>query len=190
MNPIVALLIQYKYLLLFPLVVIEGPVVALVAGFLVFLGHLSFWPTLAILVIGDLTSDAIYYTIGRFGNQQRLVKKYGSGLNSVWQEHPKKMMFFGKFAYGVSVPIIVSAGVAKVPVGKFFLYALPATIFQYGGLLVISHYLGQSYQQAEKYIFYVGIVVVLILIPILIHFWRYAREQVTVELKTNEPTAN
>ena len=190
MNPIVALLIQYRYLLLFPLVVVEGPVVALVAGFLVFLGHLAFWPTLAILLIADLTSDTVYYLIGRFGNQQRLVKKYGSGLNSIWQKHPKKMMFFGKLAYGLSVPLIVSAGVAKIPPGRFFLSALPATVLQYGGLLVISYYLGQSYQQAEKYIFYVGIVVLLILIPILIRFWRYAREQVTVELKTDEPTAN
>ena len=175
---LIPLISHYGYWILFPLVVIEGPIVATLAGFLVFLGYLRFWPTLGILLVGDIASDAFYYLLGRFGNRHRLVKKYGRQLQPLWDKHPRQLIFFGKLAYGLSVPLIVSAGVAKISPGRFLAYVLPATVLQYGGLLLVSYYLGLSYKLTEKYIFYLGLVVMLVLIILGVRFWRYARKQV------------
>ncbi len=74
MEYLVLLLTKYGYFILFPLAAIEGPVVSLVVGFLIYLGYFQFLPAYGILILGDRIPDAIYYYIGRCGNGKALVK--------------------------------------------------------------------------------------------------------------------
>jgi len=67
-------LLQYRYLALFPLACIEGPILALVVGFMVHLGYFSFIPAYFIMVLGDFVPDSVYYFIGRFGDKEKLIK--------------------------------------------------------------------------------------------------------------------
>ena len=65
-NQIFGLLYTYSYLVLFPLVVIEGPVVTIITGFLVSLGFMDFIPAYFTIMAGDLTGDVLYYSAGRW----------------------------------------------------------------------------------------------------------------------------
>src|SRR5258706_2857858 len=60
---ILNLLYNYSYIILFPLVVIEGPIVTVIAGFLVSIGFMSFTPAYMTIVVGDLTGALLYYSV-------------------------------------------------------------------------------------------------------------------------------
>jgi len=181
---LVLLLTKYGYFILFPLAAIEGPIVSLVVGFLIYLGYLKFLPAYAILLLGDLIPDTVYYYIGRFGNRRKIMEKYGSRLNLVeklWREHGKKTMFFSKLAYGLSGLFLISAGLVKMPFRKFISYAFPVTLFQYGVIMAIGYSLGHSYKLAEQYIEYAYMIMAAVLILFIISYiliTKYARKRI------------
>jgi len=184
MEYIVSLLTKYGYFILFPLAAFEGPVISLLAGFLVRLGYLAFLPAYGILILGDLIPDTIYYYIGRFGNKRKIMEKYGSRINLIeklWQEHGKKTMFFSKLAYGLSSPFLITAGLVNMPLKRFISYTLPVTLFQYGALLIAGYYLGSSYEIAVKYIDRVEIFIAAVFVIFIVayaFFVKYARKQI------------
>ena len=66
---LLSLLEAHPYLWLFPLAVVEGPLVAMVAGSMVSLGLVS-WPlAYALVVAADLLGDTTFYLLGRFGHR-------------------------------------------------------------------------------------------------------------------------
>jgi membrane protein DedA with SNARE-associated domain len=192
MEHIINLLETYGYLILFPLAAIEGPIIALVVGFLIYLGYLAFIPSFAILLLGDLIPDVIYYYLGRFGNKKNFLEKYKEKLKIIssnfhiverlWRDHGRKTMFFSKLAYGLSTPFLISAGLVNMPLRRFVSYAFPVTIFQYAAILTIGYFLGNSYQIATQYIKDAGIIItvlVIILVAAYIFMARYAKDQIT-----------
>jgi membrane-associated protein len=200
MNILLTLIEQYRYLILFPMAAVEGPVVGLIAGFLVHMGYLSFIPTFLLLVLGDLIPDTIYYYIGRLGKNKNLLEKYSKKsdfislntdiLKKLWNEHGQKTMFFSKLAYGLATPFLISAGLVGMPLGTFLSYSVPVTLIQYGIIITAGYFLGQSYQVAVKYIKYGGFLVAGVVILFIIGYifaFRYAKKQIkTLEEKDGE----
>lgn len=191
MTLALALLLKYKYLVLFPLAFFEGPVVSLVVGFMIYLGYLSFFPSFLILIFGDIIPDTIYYYCGRFAGQnkfiQRLLTKniYFSKkmplVEHLWNNHPKKTMFFSKLAYGLSTPFLVSAGLVRMPFKKFISYTIPITLFQYAVIMTIGYVLGNSYYIAEKYIKLGAASIAIfgiVLIVLYFSFSKYAKNEI------------
>jgi membrane protein DedA with SNARE-associated domain len=158
-----ALLMDYKYAILSLLALIEGPVLSLLCGFLVRLGYLYWLPTILILIAGDIASDTIYYFLSLKGHGERYVERYGkkyktisenfSLLKNLWERHGFITMFLGKFAYGLTVPLVVSAAISRVSYKKMLAYTIPPTAVKYSLLMAIGYYLGYSYKSAEKYIY-------------------------------------
>ena len=191
MESLIPLIEHYRYLILFPLAAVEGPVVALVVGFLISLGYLSFIPAYIILLFGDIIPDTIYYYLGRFGNYNKIKAKYFKSngiissnihiLEHLWNNHGQKTMFFSKLAYGLSIPFLISAGLVNMTLKKFLSYTIPVTIFQYALLVVIGYYLGQSYSLATKYITYGGLFfggVLIIFVGSYFFIYKYAKTQI------------
>ena len=199
MDLALALLLKYKYLTLFPLAVIEGPLVSLIVGFLIHQHVLNFWLAFAILLLGDIIPDSIFWCIGYYGRGTKIVKKYvldnklfANHLNVIeklWTEHAKKTMFLGKLAYGMALPFLISAGVVKMPFKKFITYAVPVSIFQYGTIVLIGYFLGNSYNTAS---FYVGsiyrILAVFVVLCVIIYYLiiRYARKKIILLVEEEE----
>ena len=147
----------YRYLALFVLGVVEGPIVALVAGFLVRIGILSLGPTCLVLVFADLP-DSLCYAIGRFGTNTTTLAKYPKimklrgWIDALWHEHPTKAMFVSKLAYGLSLPLLITAGMSRMPYKDFIWRAIVVTAFQYGVLLAVGYGLGNAYDSAGAYV--------------------------------------
>ncbi len=186
MAELVLILIKYKYLILFPIAAVEGLVVSLAAGYLVYTGVLHIVPTYLILILGDFIPDTIYYCIGRLGNHADIIERYGGkfkfikgGLDTVahlWRTHPRKLMIFAKVTYGISIPFLLSAGICKVPYKKFITYTLPVSLFQCGVVLGLGYFLGKSYELAVGYIHYSYLIVSIIFLIIFvgyIYFIKY-----------------
>lgn len=191
MQAVLILLLKYKYWILFPLAAIEGPVVSILVGFLVYSGIFSFWPAFIILLFGDIVPDTIYFYIGYFSDRSKFIQKHFlqseffvnnfSVIRKLWNKHPNKTMIFGKLAYGMAIPFLISAGMVKMSYKKFISYTIPITMFQYGVIMFIGYYLGSSYERGIKYIDYAYFLLaffVIIFIIFYILLAKYAQRKI------------
>ena len=154
MDFITEILLQYRYLILIPLSLIEGPLVAFVAGTLAALGYFNIYFLAVLFFIRDVGLDGVYYAIGHFGGRTRfagrMLKKMGitpdhlKQVRILWIKRPFWTMFIGKVSYGIASAFIVVAGMVKMPLKIFFKYGIIVAILQYGTLLLVGYYLGES----------------------------------------------
>ena len=151
---ITQVILQYRYWILIPLSLIEGPVVAFVAGTLAALGYFNMYFLAALFFVRDVGLDGVYYAIGHFGAKtafvQRMLAKIGitpdhlEQVRIIWEKKPFWTMFIGKLSYGIASAFIVVAGTVKMPLSKFFKYGSIVAVLQYGTLLFAGYYLGAS----------------------------------------------
>jgi membrane protein DedA with SNARE-associated domain len=173
-------LLKYRYLVLFPAVVIEGPVVTILAGFLVSLGKLNFWICLPLVVSADVLSDLFMYVQGRWGGKL-IIEKWGHlfgvkpgmivRLEEHFKNHAGRTLIIGKISHLFGGPVLLAAGMARVKVGKFFWYNVFGTIPKSLVLLLIGLYFGAAYAKFDNFFTIAGwSVVVLVVIGIIVYF--------------------
>lgn len=151
---ITGLILEYRYWILIPLSLIEGPVVAFVAGTLAAVGYFNFYFLAAFFFVRDVGLDIIYYAIGHFGAKTAFVKRMLTKLEItedhlehvrlLWVKRPGWTMLIGKISYGIASAFIVVAGTVRMPLRIFLLWASIVAVLQYGTLLVLGYYLGAS----------------------------------------------
>lgn len=153
-ESITQLILQYRYWILIPLSVIEGPIVAFVAGTLAAVGIFDLYALGLFFFARDMIMDGIYYAIGYFGERtafaQRFLKKFGiteehlEHVRALWDRRPGWTMLIGKVSYGIASAFIVVAGMVRMPLLKFFGYGSLVAILQYWGLILAGYFLGAS----------------------------------------------
>ena len=179
------LIIKYKYLILFPIAFFEGPITAFFAGLLASLGYLNVPIAYSVLLLGDFVPDTIYYFVGRYGESNNFINRYGkkfgltensfSFIKKIWHTHGFKTMFVSKLAYGISTPFLIGAGLAKIPVKKFYRYAVPVTIIEYGILMILGFYFGNSYSLVSNYLKYAQIFFALFTVLFIVGYYFFSR---------------
>ncbi len=153
-------LITYKYFLIFPLMVIEGPIITVISGFLASLGYLTLLPIYILVVLGDLVGDTIYYTLGYWG-REKLLDMWGGSFLGITKErinklevhfdkHRGKTLILGKITHAIGVVFLFAAGLAKVPYLEFLCFNLIATMPKSFVLLLMGYYFGQAYPVINK----------------------------------------
>ncbi len=152
---VIGLILTYRYLILFPLAAFEGPVVAIIIGFLTAAGYFNPFLAYGILLFGDVLPDGAYYWFGFVGRNRSFIERHGTRfgltrerfevIERLWEKHPGKTMWTSKLAYGLSTAFLVSAGLAGMPFRNFFFYALWVTVVQYGILMTVGYFFGNSY---------------------------------------------
>jgi membrane-associated protein len=160
-NQIFGLLYTYSYLVLFPLVVIEGPVVTIIAGFLVSLGFMDFIPTYLTVISGDLTGDFLYYSAGRWWlnkTYKGILKFFRINMEVVHKlersikKNKGPFLFFGKLSHAVGGLILFAAGSAGIPIKEFMWFNFLATLPKSLILLAVGYYFGSTVSNFRKYL--------------------------------------
>jgi len=161
LGEIVGWLIRYRYVLLFPIMVAEGPIITVIAGLLVSLGHLDFTPKYALAVTADLVGDTLYYLAGRIGTH-RLLERRTRRLPDVrdrieklrvrFDRHVGATLLMGKLTHGVGGLILLTAGVVRIPYAAFFWFNLLGTLPKSLFLLLVGYYFGHSYHVISAYL--------------------------------------
>ncbi len=160
-REIFILLNAYGDFILFPLVVLEGPVVTVIAGFLSSVGVFSLIPTFLTIVVADLTGDVFYYSLGRWWLTSALTK-----LTNLFKVNPKiidklegdlrtnkgKVLFLGKLSHIFGVPILMAAGHAKIPLPEFIWYNFLATVPKSLIFIMVGYLLGSTINNYNKYV--------------------------------------
>ena len=123
-----------------------------VGGYLSYLGFLSFWPTIYLLITGIVVADLMGYLVGRWGGEWAAQKIGGWRLTSVllkkaewyFSRHGEKMVIFSRPLVGIRVAVPILAGHFRMNFAKFLIFdvltAIPWTIF----LVSLSYYLGSG----------------------------------------------
>jgi membrane protein DedA with SNARE-associated domain len=152
-------LMAYGSILILPLAVVEGPLVSIAAGLLSAQGFLD-WPwALAMLVLGDVLGDLLYYWVGRTGKPglTRLLGRLGMrstvspDLQRHLTDHAAKMLCIGKWTQSLGVVVLVGSGMLRVPLAKFVLVNLMATLPKSGVLFGIGWFAGNHLGQLEAH---------------------------------------
>ena len=192
------LILAYKYFILFPFAVVEGTTAALVAGFFISTGVLNFTLSYIALLLGDLIPDAFLYFLGRYGNKKNFLTKYGpkigintdaeEGLSNLWSNHAGKVFIFGKLAYGLAVPLLISAGLARYSFKKYMAYCTAVSGIKVFIILLVGYYLGNSYKNVSQYFdyFYIVIAIIFIIIAVSYFFFTKKMRQKFQELEKTE----
>lgn len=157
-SDLLALLMQYGYAIIFPISILEGPVVAMLAGFLVSTGALNAWIVFALLMLGDTVGDALYYAVGRFFRGQKVPHWLGwigitdenvHRFEHFFHQHHLKILLLAK-TQAIGGVVLFTAGFARAPFWRYlwynFLGSLPKVLlFQVAGF-----YVGQAFTRIDK----------------------------------------
>jgi len=160
-SVIFKLLFTYSYLILFPLVVVEGPVVSIIAGFLVSLGFMDFIPTYLTIVSGDLVGDFLYYSAGRWWlnkaykgvlNFFNINLKVVHKLETAIKKNKGPFLFFGKLSHAIGGLILFAAGSAAIPIDEFLWFNFLATLPKSLILILVGYYFGSTVSNFKRYV--------------------------------------
>jgi membrane-associated protein len=149
-NHTLALLVEYRYWIILPLAIFEGPMLAVMLGFLCSMGLFSLIPVFFILSLWDFVRDLILFHAGKIANHKNFLQTFSTKLHvteehfsfvsHLWKTHSYKTMLFAKFAFGLSPLLIMTAGVVRMSILRFAQIALEVSILEYALFLAFGYY--------------------------------------------------
>jgi membrane-associated protein len=175
MENLILLLTNYGYFILFPISVIEGPIITIIAGFLSSLGIMNVFIAYAVVMAGDVVGDSGLYWIGRLGGSffSRYFKKQNEKIERVkeyFTTHQQKAIALSKIFHGIGITGLLAAGSLKVPYKRYITICFLTTAAQSVVLITVGVLFGHAYIQLNRYLNYYAaatIVIGLILIFII-----------------------
>jgi len=171
-DALIAFIVNYGYWALFIGMVIEGPVITILGGFLTSLGFFYLPYVYAIILVADTIGDTIAYAIGYFGRKKVLLKLFGwlqitedklLGIEEFFQEHGGKSVFVSKFIAGTGSWTLITAGISKMDIKKFYTYSLGAAFIKTALYLGIGLFFGSMYKVIIQWMDLAGTVALLVI---------------------------
>lgn len=143
-------LAKYGLILLLPLAVVEGPIIAVLAGALAAHGVIPWYAALPMLILGDLIGDLIYYAIGRLSDSRlhRFAVRLGipvhraEAFTTRVAARSTHMLLIGKWTHAIGALVLIAAGAARVDVTRFLVVNLMATVPKSALLFFFGSYAG------------------------------------------------
>jgi len=160
---ILGLILKYKYIVLFPILVFEGPIATIVSGILASPNYSEFNIIFLyfFVLFSDIFGDTMYYSIGRFAGPKLISKfKKWRGVDEGYETRVKKFfkkygnfaIFFGKITHGIGWPVMIAAGSARMSYLKFILYCTSISMVKTAILLSVGYYYTKDYSVIAYYI--------------------------------------
>ena len=173
------LLTIYGYIVLFPLAVVEGPILAVIAGLLCAEGLMNPIIVYPVIVSGDLVGDSFVFMLGRWGNSRPLGRwARWRGLRAEKIEHarsyfdanPVRTVALSKLILGAGVAGIFLAGNSRVPYTKFIVICLVVSAIQYVFYLGAGILFGRAYVQINHYLNYIASISIMLALGLILFF--------------------
>lgn len=160
MEHLSVLISIYGIWILLPIMIVEGPIITVVASFLASLGLLNIVLVYFLSLLGNILGDLNYYAIGRFG-REKFIRKYGKyvGLHEErveylehhYKNHFLKTILIAKLTEAPIIPTLVAAGLAKVDIKKYTLLSTAIEIPKVLIVVLIGYYFGKFYLTIGNY---------------------------------------
>jgi membrane protein DedA with SNARE-associated domain len=157
---ILALLLKYKYAVLFPILVIEGPIITILAGALAAPERNVFAivPLFFFVIFADLCGDTFYYLIGRFAGEKIVSKiskqkhvDYHAKIKRYFDKYGGRTLMIAKISHGLGWPVMAFAGSVPMPYGRFFSFCFITSVIKTAVLLGAGYYYSDNYKELVSY---------------------------------------
>jgi membrane protein DedA with SNARE-associated domain len=155
----------HGYWMMLPLMVIEGPVVTLIAAMLASLGAFNVWIVLALSVAGDMIGDLILYGVGYYfgiefarsiGKYIGVTEKLVLRMEKYFKRHGGKTILAAKSTTGLCWATFVAAGIVKMDFKKFLKNSLYGGIVWSSFLVAMGYFYGYLWREIKQYIEWIG----------------------------------
>ncbi len=159
-ETLTALILHYKYAFIFISAPFVGPIVTLLSGALVRLGTLELIPVLLVLMLSELAADILWYALGaRYG--ERFGLRYGKHfgithdrilrVQRAYHRYHDSIILVSKLTagFGIAPAIFFTAGVSRVPFGRYMLMNGIGQVIWTPVMLAIGYYLGEGYLRVD-----------------------------------------
>jgi membrane protein DedA with SNARE-associated domain len=193
-QTITALLVQYKYALVIPLTIVEGPLIMMMSGLLLKLGYFNFWPLYISLMVGDLIGDIFWYSLGRFWGH-RFVRRFGkyfsiteshiATLERVFHKYHNAILVISKITMGLGFAVVTlfTAGLVKIPFKKYLWLNFLGQFIWTGILVSIGFMFGNLYLSINDSLGRLSVIALLIIVFVaFLGLGKYVRKTI---LKTD-----
>jgi membrane protein DedA with SNARE-associated domain len=179
----------WAYILLAILVAVEGPVTTLAGAVAASTGYLDPILVFFAAAFGNLIADILWYSLGYLGKIEWLLRYGGklgikeatlARLQTDVHDHIRKILFIAKLTLGFVVPTLIAAGLARVPMKRWFGVLFTAECLWTGTLVLIGYYFGYMIQRIETNLRWVslgGTITIVTLILVYIYHHRPKLEQ-------------
>ncbi len=186
----------WNYALLALLVAVEGPIATLLGAAAAATGLMR--PDLVFLsaAAGNLLADLGWYTLGYLGRVEWLLR-YGrwlgvrqrhlERLQRGMRHHARKILLVAKLTAGLVIPSLISAGLARVPLRRWFPVVVVAEMLWTGTLVLVGYYAAAAIAQVERGLHILAILgAVLLFLGLLEGIRRWFRSQETTLAEEDE----
>jgi membrane protein DedA with SNARE-associated domain len=169
LDQIVQLLTQYGYLILFPVAILEGPIITVIGGFLASQGIFNPYILLWVVIAADLVGDLLFYALGRWG-KSLLIRFFGfteSRLQTITEHYKQqggRTILIGKVTHSAGFIVLIAAGSAQMPLRSFLWYNLLGTLPKSLIFLLIGYFFGSAYTLVNTYLEKISIIMFFIVV--------------------------
>lgn len=191
---ILGYLVAYRYVLIIPLTIVEGPIVMVLCGFLLRFGTFDLIPLYVALILADLIGDITWYCVGRFwgipfirkfGKYFSITEKTLERSTALFHRHHNKILFISKITmgFGFALVTLIAAGVAKVPFRKYLMFNVAGQFIWTAALLGIGYAFGNIYTAIDQGFRDVTFVAAIIIITVAVYgFGKYISKRLGEKL--------
>jgi membrane protein DedA with SNARE-associated domain len=156
---------HYGYWMMVPLMILEGPIVTVIAAMLASLGAFNVFLVLIFSILGDVIGDVALYALGyRFGmgfvrhvgKYMGITEKLVLRMQEYFKKHGGKTIFAVKSTTGLCWATFTAAGVAKMDFRNFLKNSIYGGIVWSGFLVAMGYFYGYLWRDIKQYIQWVG----------------------------------
>ncbi|WP_370675104.1 DedA family protein [Pleomorphomonas sp. PLEO] len=154
-TTLVSMMSSYGLWVLTPLAVIEGPIVTVIAGYLVSLSILSLWQVIVCVIVADILGDCMLYFVGRLAlgslsptwrDRLGLSRRRMFSLMRGFRRHGTRILVAAKLTHAAGFAALTAAGAARMPFAAFLiantLAGIPKCLF----FVALGYLFGNAYE--------------------------------------------
>ncbi len=156
----------WSYPLLTGLVILEGRIVTLLAAVAASLGYMRLPLVIVCAIVGGMVADGLWYLLGykygkepvlRYGRWLGLRRHHLERVQSEMQEHGPRLLFVAKAFSVLVIPVLVAAGMARVPFRRWFPIVLLGELVWVPALAVIGYQTTEVVRRVELGLHYLPV---------------------------------
>lgn len=180
----------WSYLVLALLVAVEGPIATLFGAAAASAGVMRPMLVFIAAATGNLTADTLWYILGYMGKSDWLFwigKRMGVSLDRLQRleramhKHTAKLLFMAKLSVSLVIPALITAGLVKAPLRKWFPSVFGAEMIWTGALVIIGFYTTEAIKRVEQGLEYAILLGSALFVVVL--FWLVRRILGEAEIK-------
>ncbi|HET8581056.1 MAG TPA: VTT domain-containing protein [Candidatus Paceibacterota bacterium] len=197
LGTVAALLLQYRYIVMVPLVFFMQPAVGITGGILARLGLMDAIAVYATVSLTAVAGDAMWWWIGRrYG--ERFVMRFGRffGLTDahirfarrIFHSHYGRILIVSKVTngFGLAIVTLFTAGMVRIPFGRYMLFNVIGEAIWSGIIVAVGYFLGDLYLRVSDLFGRFAITVLAVVAVFLVfNLLRYVNERVDALAKEN-----